>query len=133
MRLDELGGVDRDGEAGGEFGGTCGFGFTAAVGEEDEFDGVFREKLEGGGGGGDGSGAVHEDAINAALIQQGSEEAGGVCEGGRGWVGLLEGESVVWWGLARRGGRSLEEPTRQQGRRGWTVEQSWERLEEGKT
>lgn len=75
MRLDKLGGVDWDGEVGGEFGGTCGFGFTAAVGEEDEFNGVFGEKLEGGGGSGDGSGAMHEDAINAVLVQQGPREA----------------------------------------------------------
>lgn len=115
MRLDELGGVNWDGEVGGEFSGTCGFGFTTTVGEEDEFDGVFGEKLEGGGGSGDRSGAMHEDAINAVLVQQ------GLCFSEREGVGLLEGESVVWWGLARRGGRGLEEPTRQQGRRGWTV------------
>ena len=69
--LDEGRGGEGDVEAGGEVAHALGFGFAAAVGEEDEGDVGGLEEAEGGGRAGDGVGHVQEDAVDAVEVLAG--------------------------------------------------------------
>lgn len=72
--------VQGDLEAAAEFFDARGFGFSAAVGEEDEGDAVGAEVGEGVVGAGEGGAAAEEDAVNAG-----------------GWVSWMGGKEKVGW------------------------------------
>jgi len=65
VRLDELGSGEGDIESILQVGDAFGFGFAAAVGEEDEGDSLGLEVAEGFCGAGEGGGGAEEDSVDA--------------------------------------------------------------------